>query len=376
MLNYLGKVCLFLSFIYGLPAWAQASLPTDKVFLSKDHKFKVETLTKQSDVIWGFDFVSNDEVLFSERGGVLKLLNLKTKTVAVVEGGPAVWARGQGGLLDVAVNPKNSRQVFLSYSVPVEKKMASTAIGVGTLNGQKLEGFKKIFEAFEANSNTIHFGSRIVFDEAGHLLFTVGDRDERERAQDLSYHNGKVLRIKTDGIAPEDNPFTKTKGARPEIWSLGHRNPQGLAIDATTGRVWEAEFGPRGGDELNLIKPGENYGWPKVTFGKEYWGPSIGVKELKGYISPVAHWVPSISPSGLMFYNKNLFAKWQGNLFLANLSERHIRRLKIENEKVVEQETLLSDLEIRFRQVKVGPSGEIYFSTDNGEIGRIVPAIK
>lgn len=367
------KKPLIILLVISLTVFAHASVPGDKVFKSKDYRFKVETLTSQDDVIWGFDFISADEVILTERGGQLKLLNLKTKKIKNVSGAPAVWSKGQGGLLDVAVNPLKKNQVYLSYSHPSGKDKASTAIGVGMLSGEKLNDFKKIFEAFDANDEKIHFGSRIIFDDKGYIYFSVGERNERHKAQDLGFHNGKIMRLKVDGSVPQDNPFIQNKNAKPEIWSLGHRNPQGLARDPTTGQIWEAEFGPRGGDELNLIRPGENYGWPKVTYGKEYWGPSIGVKEQTGFTAPITYWVPSISPSGLMFYNGQLFPKWNGHLFLANLSGTHIRRLKIENEKVTEQEELLADFGIRFRQIKSGPEGSIYFSTDGGELARIIP---
>jgi glucose/arabinose dehydrogenase len=353
---------------------AKDSNSNQGVIALKDYKIKVETLAQQSDVIWGFDFVSDDQILFTERGGKLKLLNLKTKKVEIVSGAPKVWATGQGGLLDVAVNPSNKTQIFLSYSIKKDKDNGTTAIGTGILKDGRLEQFKQIFEAHEANDNKIHFGSRFAFDGKGHMFFSVGDRNDRDKAQSLKHHNGKILRLKTDGTSPSDNPFAKNKDALPEIWSLGHRNPQGLAFDSASGKLWQTEFGPRGGDELNLIRPGENFGWPKVTYGKEYWGPSIGVKEQTGFVSPIAYWVPSISPSGLAIYDGKLFPKWKGNIFLANLGSTHIRRLKIENDKVTEQEQMLTDLDYRFRQIRVGREGEIYFSTDYGILGKIIPA--
>jgi glucose/arabinose dehydrogenase len=353
---------------------ASALVSKDKIFKSQTETFKVETLTSQKDVIWGFDFISDHEIIFTERSGVLKLLNLKTKNVSEISGAPLVRAKGQGGLLDVAVNPNKKNEVYLSFSNPQGQDKASTSVGYGIIEGSKLKSFKTIFTAYDANDENIHFGSRIVFDGKGYIYFSVGDRDEREKAQSLSFHNGKIMRLKVDGSVPEDNPFFTTKDAKPEIWSLGHRNPQGLVFDKLSGKLWEAEFGPRGGDELNLIERGGNYGWPRVTYGREYWGPSIGVKELKGFIAPVEHWVPSISPSGLMIYSGKQFKNWSGNIFLANLSGSHIRRLKIENNKVLVQEVLLDSLGARFRQVKEGQEGHIYFSTDDGNLARIILA--
>lgn len=355
---------------------ASLSSITGQIVVTQQHNFKVEILTKQKDVIWGFDFVSENKIIFTERSSALKILDLKTKKMNVISGGPQVLAAGQGGLLDVALNPKDKTQVYLTYAFPYEKGKSVTALGVGSFKEDKLLGFKLIFKSNDANSNTIHFGSRVVFDNLGNLYLSIGDRDKRDKAQSLDSHNGKILRLKSDGTAASGNPFLKVPKAQPEIWSLGHRNPQGLAYDSETDSLWEAEFGPRGGDELNLIQSGENYGWPKVTYGREYWGPSIGVKKQKGFVEPIAYWVPSISPSGVMLYRGSSFKKWTGNIFLANLSSTHIRRLKIENNKVIEQEELLSELGTRFRQIKAGPNGHIYFSTDNGELGRLIPALK
>jgi glucose/arabinose dehydrogenase len=344
----------------------------DQIFSAKDHKFKVEVLTTQRDVIWGFDFIATDQIVFTERASALKVLNLKTKKATNISGAPAVFAKGQGGLLDVAVHPTEPNQIYLTYAAPAEGGTASTALGVGTIKDEKLMGFKQIFKATDANSNKIHFGSRVVFDGSGHLFLSIGDRNEREKAQSLNFHNGKILRLNLDGTPAKENPFASVKGALPEIWSLGHRNPQGLFFDSQSNTLWEAEFGPRGGDELNLIQAGSNYGWPIVTWGREYWGPSIGVKNKKGFVDPVTHWVPSISPSGMMVYRSTSFTKWAGNIFLTNLSGTHLRRLKLENNQVVEQEELLANKGIRFRQVKTGPDGAIYFSTDAGELARLI----
>lgn len=344
----------------------------DQIFSAKDHKFKVEVLTTQRDVIWGFDFIATDQIVFTERSSALKVLNLNTKKVTNISGAPAVYAKGQGGLLDVAVHPIEPNQIYLTYAAPAEGGTASTALGVGTIKDEKLMGFKQIFKTTDANDNKIHFGSRVVFDGSGHLFLSIGDRNERDKAQSLNFHNGKILRLNLDGTPAKENPFAGVKGALPEIWSLGHRNPQGLFFDSLSNTLWEAEFGPRGGDEINLIQAGSNYGWPIVTWGREYWGPSIGVKNKKGFVDPVTHWVPSISPSGIMVYKGTSFTKWSGNIFLANLSGTHLRRLKLENNQVVEQEELLVNKGIRFRQVKTGPDGAIYFSTDAGELARLI----
>lgn len=335
------------------------------------HKFDVEILHQGTDVIWGFDFIDGENLVFTERGGAMKKLNLRSKMPTALSGVPAVWAKGQGGLLDVRVREKN--KVYFAYSEPVGGK-ATTVIARATLEGNSLKNLNKVFVGHEPSNKQIHFGTRIEFDDKGFMYFAMGDRDDRHRAQKLEFNNGKIMRLKEDGTLPADNPFIKTAGARPEIWSYGHRNPQGLAWNPKTNELWEAEYGPRGGDEVNIIQAGRNYGWPVITYGKEYWGPSIGEgTEKAGMEQPVGYWVPSISPSGAGFYFGSRFPKWNGSLFLANLSSTHIRRLAIENQKVTAQEELLKDKGWRFRHVRQGPDELLYFSTDEGRIGRLVP---
>lgn len=334
--------------------------------------YKFETLLQRESVVWGFDFLKGGRIVFSERAGILAIFDPKTKKVTELKGAPKVWAQGQGGLLDVRVHPSKTDVLFFTYSEPVGDK-ATTALATAKFSGSELSEFKKLFSAHQPNSNDIHFGSRIEFDGAGHLFITVGDRDNRKRAQELSYHQGKILRLNEDGSVPKDNPFASRAGAKPEIYSYGHRNPQGLARHPSTGELWEAEMGPRGGDEVNFVKPGANYGWPLVTYGREYWGPSIGVKSKPGIEEPIVYWAPSISPSAAAFYSGNAFPEWKGNLFLGTLSGMHLRRLVLDGKRVVRQETLLEKLGLRFRNVRTGPDGYLYLSTDDGKIARLVP---
>lgn len=350
----------------------QVSLAQESVYESAGHKFKIEVLSEQKDAVWGFDFVDAKTLIFTERGGAIRTFDLTSKKISDVKGAPAVWAKGQGGMLDIRVNPDKAGQIFITYSEPREKDKAATALAVGTLVKNELTQFKTIFSMNTANDETIHFGSRIEFDRKGHVFMTIGDRDDRPKVQDLKFHNGKLLRLNLDGTIPADNPFRKDKNAAPEIWSYGHRSPQGLAM-SKDGSLWEAEMGPRGGDELNLIKPGENYGWPQVTLGREYSGFPLGVKEKKGMTSAVAHWVPSISPSAIAVYDGDKFPGWKGNIFMGCLSGTHLRRLEIVNNQVVKQEPLLEKLGQRFRNLRTGPEGFLYFSTDGGQIARIVP---
>lgn len=358
---------------FGLPFFfTNAAWSAKSVFESEGQKFKVETVTNQKDVVWGFDFLPGGSILFTERGGILNLMEGESKKIWVLHETPKVWARGQGGLLDVRVHPTKKNKIYFTYSKPVGKA-ATTALAIATLNGKKLQDVKTVFTGFEPNTNEIHFGSRIEFDGKGHVFITMGERDQRLRAQSLVYHQGKVLRLNEDGSVPDDNPFRAKKDARPEIWSYGHRNPQGLAFRPGTDELWEAEFGPRGGDELNLIQPGKNYGWPEATYGREYYGPKIGEESKEGTEQPIGHWTPSISPSALAFYSGKAFPKWNGNAFLACLSGTHLRRLVMENNKVVKQEELLKEIGARFRNVRQGPDGLLYVSTDDGRILRLVP---
>lgn len=362
---------LILTLLLLLPFLANGSATTWTTVKVQGQSYSVEKIHSASDVIWGFDFLDRENLIYTERKGQISILNIKTGKVKKLSGVPLVWAKGQGGMLDVRVHPIEKNKIYFTYAAPVEGNKASTALAIAEISGTKLENVKQLFIANNASSKTIHFGSRIEFDEVGHLFITVGDRDERSAAQKLSFHNGKVIRLKLDGSVPEDNPFAKTNKSQKEVWSLGHRNPQGLVFSSATKELWLGEFGPRGGDELNLIKPGLNYGWPDVTYGREYWGPSIGSKEKAGTEPPVVFWVPSISPSGITFYTGELISAWKGNLFMGTLSSTHLRRLVIKNQKVVEQEELLTDIRERFRNVRTGPDGALYFSTDGGHIGRI-----
>lgn len=344
-----------------------------KVYQSEGQNFRVEKIFEGEEVIWGFDFLNkegSDEILFTQREGKLKYLNLKSGKSADVAGVPKVFHKGQGGLLDLYIDHKE-KDIYITYSEAIGDE-GTTSLFKGKLSPDKktITG-QRIFQAKALSKNGEHFGSRITLDKDGHLFMSVGERFEREKAQDLSLHNGKILRLTRDGKPALGNPFIQVKNALPEIWTLGHRNPQGLIID-NTGALLEAEFGPRGGDEINLIEKGKNYGWPLVTYGKEYWGPKIGVTQKVGFEQPLYYWVPSISPSGIMMYSGKVFPKFEGNLFLATLAGSHIRRIVVDKDrKIVKEEKLLEDLGERFRQIKTGPDGYIYLSTDSGKIYRL-----
>jgi aldose sugar dehydrogenase len=342
-------------------------------FTSEGQKIKFETLLSDQGVIWGFDFLPENQIIFTLRSGGIKIYDQKSKSLKDVTGGPQVWAHGQGGLLDVRVHPRSPSKVYLCYSKPFEKG-AVTAMGVGTLKDNVMTEFKDIFVGNDDGDSPIQFGCRIEFDNKGFLFLSIGDHNDRDRCQKLEFHNGKVIRIAEDGKVPADNPFTKVKGAKPEIWSLGLRNPQGLVMDPKTGDLWSSDFGPMGGDELNLIKSGANYGWPVITYGREYSGPKIGEGTSKpGMEQPIAYWVPSISPSGITVYQGEAFPKWKGNIFLGALSGMQVRRVALDNHKVLNQEVLLKEQGERYRNIRVSPEGFIYLSTDGGTLGRLVP---
>ncbi len=335
--------------------------------------YKTEVLFTQKDVIWGFDFLPDGKIIFTERGGKLYTHDPKLKTTTLIGGTPVVHAVGQGGLLDVRVHPKNGF-IYLTYSEEAGKNKSTTAVARAKLDGDKLTDFKKIFSADAPSSNDHHYGSRIDFDGKGHIYISVGERGERENVQKLNTHLGKIIRLNEDGSLPQDNPFVSNKKAKPEIWAYGLRNPQGLAMRPGTDELWEAEMGPRGGDEINLILPGKNYGWPVVTYGREYYGPKIGEGTKKpGVEEPISYWVPSISPSAITFYSGDKMPEWKGNIFLALLSGQHIHRVVLdEKNKVIQQEELFKDLDWRFRNVRTGPDGYLYFSTDEGKFGRVI----
>lgn len=341
--------------------------------LSSLASYKTEVLFEQKDVIWGFDFLSDGKIIFTERGGKLYVHDPKTKKNTVITGSPAVHAVGQGGLLDVRVHPKNG-YVYLTYSEAVGKKASTTAVARAKLDGNKLTDFKKLFTAEHASENDHHYGSRVDFDTKGFMYISVGERGERDSVQKLSTHLGKVIRLHEDGSVPKDNPFVSDKSAKPEVYCYGLRNPQGLVVKPGTDEVWEAEMGPRGGDEINLIQPGKNYGWPVITYGREYYGPRIGEGTKKpGVEEPIVYWVPSISPSAITFYTGDKMPEWKGNIFLALLSGQAIQRVALDDKnKVTKQEVLLKDLDWRFRNVRTGPDGYLYFSTDEGKLGRVV----
>lgn len=359
------RYIIFFSLLLNL-AWA-------KTYESEGQKFNLENLVSRDEVIWGFDFLPDEKIIFTERSGKMFLFDMKTKKTAELSGIPTVYAQGQGGLLDVTADPKfkENKRIFFTYSEPAKDGKSTTAVGVGILEGEKFFEVKRIFSADYPVDDDNHYGSRIEFDKTGNLFVTIGERRQREDVWNLNNHFGKLIRITPEGKPAEGNPYLGVKNVKPEIYAYGLRSPQGLAIHPETGELWEGEMGPRGGDEVNVIDPKKNYGWSKVTKGREYYGPRIGKEKMDGVEEPVVFWTPSISPSGMDFYSGDKFPKWKGNLFLGCLSGEHLRRVVLDGRKVIKQEKLLEDLDARFRAVRQGPDGFLYFSTDDGKITRI-----
>jgi glucose/arabinose dehydrogenase len=319
-------------------------------------------------------------MLVTERPGRLRLVDRDGRVSEPLGGVPPVAARGQGGLLDVALDPRfaENRVVYLSYSEPGTSGTAGTAVARGRLGEGRLEDVRVIYQQQPKVQSPNHFGSRLVFARDGTLFVTQGDRfTQREGAQDLSVGFGKIVRISPDGSVPADNPFVGRADARPEIWSYGHRNVQSAALDPTTGQLWTVEHGARGGDELNHPEAGKNYGWPVITYGVDYSGATIGEGTAKpGMEQPVYYWDPVIAPSGMTFYTGDAYPGWKGSLFIGSLRPGLLVRLIVEAGRVTREERYLGDLGERIRDVRQGPDGLLYLLTDssNGRILRLPTA--
>ena len=345
---------------------ASALAPAETVHRSRLHDFALIAVSAPLDRPWGLAFLPDGRMLVTEKAGALRVVDAAGRLSAPLRGLPPIEEYGQGGLLDVVLHPRvaQNRMVYLAFIREIPGGV-TTAVGRGRLHPGRLEGFETIFTAFPAGQAARHFGSRMVFGPDGKLYVTIGDRGRRPDAQDLSRHPGSVLRLEDDGTVPTDNPFVGRPGARPEIWSWGHRNPQGLAVDRRTGRLWSHEHGPRGGDEVNVIERGANYGWPVVTYGRNYSGTRITDETARpGMVQPRTWWTPSIAPSGLAFYDGDRFPKWRGDLFVGALRAETLVRLALDGNRVTDEERLLEDFDNRVRDVRAGPDGYIYLLLD------------
>jgi glucose/arabinose dehydrogenase len=363
---------LLLCALWPLAAYSQA-------FESRLHRLRVTTVTEGLEHPWSLAFLPDRRLLVSERPGRLRLVDAQGRLdPEPVRGLPEIAAVGQGGLLDIALHPRfqDNGWIYLSY-VAKGKDGYGTEVLRGRLQGKTLVDVQLIFRMHPKSSAGHHFGSRLAFDRQGFLFITLGDRGEQQRAQRLDDHAGSVIRLHDDGRIPADNPFVKQPGARPEKFTIGNRNVQGAALHPRTGELWAHEHGPQGGDEINIIRAGINYGWPVITFGRNYGtGTAIGEGTAKpGMAQPLYQWTPSIAPSGMAFYTGDRFPAWRGNLFVGALRDQMLVRLELDGSRVVHEERLLEGAIGRIRDVRNGPDGFVYLLTDSpkGVIARLEP---
>ena len=365
---------------------AAPAFALDKTYATEETEIRVATVASGLEHPWGLAFLPDGNFLVTERPGFLRIVTPEGRVSDAIYGVPQVVAQGQGGLLDVALDPgfAENRLIYLSYAEKGEGRTNGTAVARGHLTDSvspQLQDVEVIFRQQPKEDSTLHFGSRLVFDREGHLFIALGERSKanlRTQAQDLDSHLGKVVRIFPDGSVPQDNPFVNEGGALPEIWSYGHRNQQGAALHPETGILWTNEHGPRGGDEINIPQTGKNYGWPVVSQGVNYNLTPVGSgeKSAPGMEDPVHHWTPSIGVSGMAFYTGDAIPEWKGNLFVGGLARPGLYRLTLDGDNVTGEEVLLADLGKRIRDVRQGPGGALYLLTDapNGELIRIVKA--
>jgi len=344
---------------------------------SQEHRFEAVVLADGLENPWGLAFLPDGRMLVTERPGRLRIIDDGEGLSAPVEGVPDVFARGQGGLLDVVLHPGHTTNgwIYLSHAVDADGG-ARTAISRARLDGMALRDLETVFVAENPGSGSVHFGSRIAFGADGKLYVSAGERGNANQAQNPKNHNGTVLRLNDDGSVPPDNPFVGRDEALASIFTFGHRNPQGMFRHPVRDEIWLHEHGPQGGDEINRLVAGANYGWPVVTFGRSYAGFAIGEGSAKaGMEPPLHHWTPSIAPSGMAFYDGEAFPRWRGNLFVGSLKFRYLARLVLDGTRVVSEERLIEREFGRVRDVRQGPDGLIYVLTDerDGQLIRLQP---
>jgi aldose sugar dehydrogenase len=349
--------------------------PTGSLIASEKLNFTIDTLATGLTNPWSMAFLPDGRILIAERPGNLRIWENGKLLDKSVEGMPEIWSHGQGGLLDVVLHPDYDENgwIYLAYAKKIGS-IGNTAIGRGKIAGNQLTNFEELFHGSELTNAAHHFGCRIVFDDNNYLFFCIGDRGEMSNAQKLTNHCGKVLRIHDDGSVPEDNPFVDSPGAMPEIWTYGNRNIQGMGLHPQTRELWSHEHGAQGGDEINLMIKGGNYGWPLVTHGINYDGTQITPDTtLPGMIDPILHWTPSIAPCGMAFVNSTRYPEWEGNMLVGALAGQHIHRVEFEGNQVVHTERLLEGF-ARFRDIRQGQDGYIYVLTEGpGIFFRIIP---
>lgn len=356
---------------------AQAGETQD--FNSGDYALRAVTVASGLRHPWGMTFLPDGRMLVTEREGDIRIVTMAGDKSPPLKGVPEAYVSGQGGILDVTLDPAfpENNLVYVSFSEPGPGGAGTAVLRASLdLEGEALKEGEIIFRQEPKTNGGRHFGSRLVFAPDGTLFITVGERGERERTQDFTINRGQVVRINPDGTVPTDNPFVGVAGRRPEVWSYGHRNPQGAVLHPQTGRLWTVEHGARGGDEINRPEAGKNYGWPVISYGRHYSGGKIGDGTHKaGYEQPLYYWDPSIAPSGMTFYTGNALPEWQGDLFVGSLKFGLLVRLDMDGDRVMAEERLLEGLDDRVRDVRQGPDGLIYLLTDDydGRILRLEP---
>jgi len=361
---FLCLVCVLLT---------QSSFSINK---NDDSNIQTTIIARGLGVPWGMSLIPNNTMLISQRNAKLSLLNLATDELISISGLPEIKVAGQGGLFDVALSPDyaNSAWIFFSYNKDINGEGATTLARAKLVNNSLVDWQDLLISQSRSNKK-IHFGGRITFDDKGHLFLSIGDRGTRSNAQDLNNHAGSILRLNLDGTIPKDNPFIDDKKGLGEIWSYGHRNPQGLFFNTQTQQLWAIEHGPRGGDEINLIAAGKNYGWPVISYGMEYHAPiPVGKgKKRNGMEQPVKYYIPSIAPSSLIQYSGKAFPEWKNNLLAGALVLQHLNKVALdENNQAIAEERLLQPIG-RIRNIIESPEGWLYIATDNGQIIRIQP---
>jgi glucose/arabinose dehydrogenase len=366
--------------VAGAPRRMEAQAPRSPTPASVHGAVRVETVARGLEHPWALAFLPDERMLVTERPGRVRIVEPDGRLSAPLAGVPQVVARGQGGLLDVTLDPHfaENRLVYLAYAEPGEGRTAGTAVARGRLGEGRLEDVQVIYQQQPKVEGANHFGSRLVFARDGTLFVTQGERfDYRDQAQDLSSGLGKIIRINPDGSVPRDNPFVGRADVRPEIWSYGHRNVQSAAFHPHTGQLWTVEHGARGGDELNRVEAGKNYGWPVISYGVHYSGAKIGEGTVKpGMEQPIYYWDPVIAPSGMTFYTGDEFPDWQGSLLIGSLTPGLLVRLTLDDARVTGEARYLGDLGERIRDVQQGPDGRLYLLTDSrdGHLLRVLPA--
>jgi quinoprotein glucose dehydrogenase len=352
------------------------NIDEDNMITSKDFRYTIDTIATDLMNPWGLAFLPNRDLLVTERAGEIRIIRNDQLLDEKITGVPEVYARGQGGLFEIKLHPdyETNGWLYITYAAKGSGG-GNTAVMRARLDGLNLIDKEKIFQAEPFRTDGRHFGGHMEFDNGGYLYLSVGERGNRSSAQTLSNQSGKILRLKDDGGIPSDNPFVNENGAKPEIYTYGNRNPQGMAVHPVTGDIWTHEHGPMGGDEINIVKPGTNYGWPEVTYGKNYDGTTItDVTSREDVADPFHYWVPSIAPCGMEFVTSDLYQPWKGNLLVGSLKFRYIARLELNEDKVVGEEKIIENLG-RVRSILEGPDGLIYVSVESpGMVVRLTPA--